>query len=223
MCSTLYMKCTTDKYELPIAVEDSPAKLARRLGLNRHSVATLCSKQICGYHRIRMEDEVMMMTENEIVREYNSARNKRREIEILADLNTTTKDEIKKILKNNGVDLRGANGGIRKPAIINEDFENAVQEMIEEGNKREEVEAADPVPGEMGYVQIIDGSDTKLPELPLKEPECDKPPLGLTPRDIAEKLFNDSRIKDIIEAMHRYYEADKAIPEAWKFELKERL
>lgn len=58
MNSTLYMKCTTDKYELPIAVEDSPAKLAKRLGLKRHSVATLCSKQICGYHRIKFEPEM---------------------------------------------------------------------------------------------------------------------------------------------------------------------
>ncbi len=70
----LYMKTTTDKYELPIAVEDSPAKLAKRLGLKRHSVATLCSKQICGYHRIRMEDDDVYMTENEIVREYRSAK-----------------------------------------------------------------------------------------------------------------------------------------------------
>lgn len=54
----LYMKTTTDKYELPIAVEDSPAKLARRLGLNRHSVATMCSKQKNGYHRIKIEPEM---------------------------------------------------------------------------------------------------------------------------------------------------------------------
>lgn len=54
----LYMKTTTDKYELPIAVEDSPTKLAKKLGLNRHSVATMCSKQICGYHRIKIESEM---------------------------------------------------------------------------------------------------------------------------------------------------------------------
>lgn len=50
----LYMKCTTDKYELPLIVEDSPTKLARALGLKPHSVATLCSKQKCGYHRVNI-------------------------------------------------------------------------------------------------------------------------------------------------------------------------
>lgn len=52
----LYMKTTKDEYELPLIVEDSPSKLARRLGLSRHSVATMCSKQISGYHRIEVED-----------------------------------------------------------------------------------------------------------------------------------------------------------------------
>lgn len=165
----------------------------------------------------------MTMTENEIVRNYRAAKNKQQQIAILADLNATSTDEIKKILKSNGVDLRGGSFRKKKPAIINEDFENAVQEMIDEGNKRDVIEAADPVPGELGYVQIIDSSEIKLPELPPKEPEYNKPPLGLMPKDIAEKLFNDSRIRDIIEAMHRYYEADKDIPEAWRFELKERL
>lgn len=54
----LYMKTTTDRYELPIAVEDTPTKLARRLGLNRDSVATMCSKQISGYHRIEIEPDM---------------------------------------------------------------------------------------------------------------------------------------------------------------------
>lgn len=54
---TLYIKTTTDKYELPVAVEDSPAKLAKRLGLKRHSVATMCSKGKNGYHRIKIEEE----------------------------------------------------------------------------------------------------------------------------------------------------------------------
>ena len=53
---TLYMKTTTDRLELPIAVEDSPSKLARALGLSPHSVATMCSKQKNGYHRIVIEE-----------------------------------------------------------------------------------------------------------------------------------------------------------------------
>lgn len=54
----LYMKCTTDKYELPLMVEDSPTKLANKLGLDRHSVACMCSKERCGYHRIEVEPDM---------------------------------------------------------------------------------------------------------------------------------------------------------------------
>lgn len=55
---TLYMKTTTDRLELPLIVEDSPTLLAMKLGLKPHSVATLCSKQKCGYHRIEVEPEL---------------------------------------------------------------------------------------------------------------------------------------------------------------------
>ena len=50
-----------------------------------------------------------------------------------------------------------------------------------------------------------------------------KPPVGLRPKEIAEKMFNSERIKEIIEAMSRYQKADKPIPETWSRELKERL
>ena len=66
----LYMKTTTDEYELPLVVEDSPTKLAKKLGLNRHSVATMCSKQKSGYHRIEIEDDdcpLIEIKENEDV------------------------------------------------------------------------------------------------------------------------------------------------------------
>ena len=52
----LYMKCTTDKFELPLIVEESPMILANKMGISPHSVATMCSKQICGYHRIEVEE-----------------------------------------------------------------------------------------------------------------------------------------------------------------------
>lgn len=55
---TLYMKTTTDRYELPLIVEDSPTILACRLGLKPNSVATLCSKEICGYHRVEVEPDM---------------------------------------------------------------------------------------------------------------------------------------------------------------------
>ena len=53
----LYMKCTIDKYELPMAVEDSPTKLAIVLGLSPKSVMSMVSKEICGYHKIEVDEE----------------------------------------------------------------------------------------------------------------------------------------------------------------------
>ena len=53
----LYMKCTNDKYELPLAVEGSPKKLAKMLGLSSASIMSMISKGLCGYHRIEIDDE----------------------------------------------------------------------------------------------------------------------------------------------------------------------
>ena len=128
----------------------------------------------------------MMMTEGEIVTSYRDAKNKKQQIAILADLNATTVDEIKAILKKRGIDLRSANSRAKKIVI----------------------EAADPVAGEAGYQ-----------EDPIKA----KPPLGIAPRNIAEQMFNESRIREIVGAMNRYYDADMPIPQAWTEELKERL
>lgn len=47
--------------------------------------------------------EAVKMTEEEIVRNFKQAKNKREQIKILADLNCTSRDEIKEILKKNGV------------------------------------------------------------------------------------------------------------------------
>ena len=154
----------------------------------------------------------MNMTEKEIVKNYREAKNKKLQIEILADLNVTNKDEIKAILKKHGVDLRGGNYRTKKPAVINQDFEDAVNEMIEQTEHKPlpEIEAADPVMGEVGY--------RPMPEVVEK-----KPPLGIPPRQMAEIMFNEQRIQDIVHAMHRYYEADMDIPLEWRTELKERL
>lgn len=43
------------------------------------------------------------MTESEIVRNYREAKNKREQVNILADLNCCSKEEITEILLNNGV------------------------------------------------------------------------------------------------------------------------
>lgn len=55
---TLYMKCTTDEYELPLIVEDSVTMLAYRLGITVGSVSSMISKHRCGYHRIEIEDDL---------------------------------------------------------------------------------------------------------------------------------------------------------------------
>lgn len=51
------MKCTTDKYELPLAVEDSPTKLALILHLSPASVMSMISKGLAGYHKIEIDEE----------------------------------------------------------------------------------------------------------------------------------------------------------------------
>lgn len=73
----------------------------------------------------------MMMTDEEIVTSYREAKNKSAQIGILAELNATSEDIIKTILKSKGIDLRSANAGKKKKSM--------------------EIEAADPVPGEAGY------------------------------------------------------------------------
>lgn len=77
----------------------------------------------------------MMMTDGEIVTSYREAKNKSAQIGILAELNATSEDIIKTILKSKGIDLRSANAGKKKKSM--------------------EIEAADPVPGEAGYKKEI--------------------------------------------------------------------
>ena len=48
-----------------------------------------------------------MMTADEIVTSYKQSKNKQQQIQILADLNACSKDNIKNILRENGIDLRG--------------------------------------------------------------------------------------------------------------------
>ena len=49
----------------------------------------------------------MQMTDNEIVKSYKEAKEKKKQIGILADLNGCNRQEITAILRNNGVDLPG--------------------------------------------------------------------------------------------------------------------
>ena len=46
--------------------------------------------------------------------------------------------------------------------------------------------------------------------------EVEKPPLGLMP----EKIWREQRIEEIVDAMHRYIEAGKDMPDDWMKELR---
>ena len=49
----------------------------------------------------------MIMSDNEIVRNYQEAKNKKAQIEILADMNCCQKKDICEVLSNNGVEIEG--------------------------------------------------------------------------------------------------------------------
>ena len=57
MMRKLYMITTRDKYELPLIVEDSPAKLARRIGMNPATLRSSLAKGYKGYCRVEVDDE----------------------------------------------------------------------------------------------------------------------------------------------------------------------
>ena len=54
----LYIKVSNDKYELPIAVADSPAELAAVLGVKRESILSMLTRQVGGYHRVEIEPDL---------------------------------------------------------------------------------------------------------------------------------------------------------------------
>lgn len=61
---TLYIKVTNDKYELPVAVADSPSELAIMLGLKRQTLWSIFSRVRKGEYRykiyqiVEIEEEV---------------------------------------------------------------------------------------------------------------------------------------------------------------------
>jgi ribosomal protein L16 Arg81 hydroxylase len=75
----------------------------------------------------------MEMNENEIVRSYRESKNKKQQIDILADINCCKPEQIKEILKKNGVDLRGGNYRAKKEETPKEETmkENVLERKIE--------------------------------------------------------------------------------------------
>lgn len=55
---TLYMRVTSDKYELPIAVADSKRELAEMQGLTPSTVRSAYSLKTKTYIEVEVEDEV---------------------------------------------------------------------------------------------------------------------------------------------------------------------
>lgn len=53
---TLYLRTTTDKYELPIAVAESPTELAKMLGTTQGSVSSSISHNRPGWYKLEIED-----------------------------------------------------------------------------------------------------------------------------------------------------------------------
>ena len=87
----------------------------------------------------------MKMTKGDICKEYRAAKRKKAQIQILAELNNVSPDYIKEILKEGGV---WQNPGPKpkaklkaKAAIINPDFEEAVNEMIEQSKEQQRQDA----------------------------------------------------------------------------------
>ena len=54
----LYLRKTTDKYELPIAVADSTKELAKMLGTTAGCVRSSLSKKRPGWYKIEIDTEV---------------------------------------------------------------------------------------------------------------------------------------------------------------------
>lgn len=105
----------------------------------------------------------MEMTEKEIIRRFKESKDKQQQINILAELNACKPEDIRALLKRNNIDLRGGNHG--RAAIVNKDFEDAVNEMIEKDKEKAKIEAADPVPGEIGYEETKKKAQEGIPEI----------------------------------------------------------
>lgn len=71
-----------------------------------------------------------------------------------------------------------------------------------------------------GYVHPEPGCDVERVELPDAN-AIEKQPVGLRPRDIAEALFKQDRVVEIQDAIARYQEAGRVVPQDWVDELGE--
>lgn len=121
----------------------------------------------------------MEMNENEIVRSYRESKDKKQQIGILADMNCCEPEQIKEILKKNGVDLRGGNYRAKK-----------------EETPKEDAKAAPPIPErkiEIPEEQIV---KDKLPRIVRKTLEED---LDFIEEQLKELIEKKITIKKFLE------------------------
>lgn len=76
----------------------------------------------------------MNMTENEIVRQYKEGKNQGQQIKILADMNLCEKEEIEKILIDNGCDIPEPNPKRKQKNTSTKEKENIPEEESQEKN-----------------------------------------------------------------------------------------
>lgn len=107
----------------------------------------------------------MQMTDSEIVKNYKDSKNKKGQIQILADLNTCKPDDIRKILKDNGVDLRGGNYHTKA--------------------------AAEPVPEEKQFKKMTEQDVKKMIEIPEEQVKTNEENRVKLPKIVRETLQDD--------------------------------
>lgn len=86
----------------------------------------------------------MINSEAEIVRSYNRAEHKSRQIKILADLNETKPDVIVEILKKNNCDLRGIKQSVINAPVKKEKIKVSDQEFYDAFREIENEKVAAP-------------------------------------------------------------------------------
>lgn len=53
----LYMACTDDEYELPIAVADTATELAQMVGVTRDSLYSMMTHKIGHYYKVKENED----------------------------------------------------------------------------------------------------------------------------------------------------------------------
>lgn len=129
------------------------------------------------------------MSDKEIVREYNEAKNKNEQITILADLNLMQESDIKDILAKNGIKVSGKRGRkkMEKAAVDDVPVKKVTKAAVDDIPKTNVAKAAVERP-KMEPVKI-----TVLPKMPNTVQDL------LTKRMIVCQTFIDKYTKELKE------------------------